>query len=126
MGQVGHTFTTASPVHAAKLMDDKGNEFLRIYEYERCKNIFWHIDFHLPHGAKELSVYVRIINDSEAPVPMYYWTNIAAPETLQSRVFSSTSKVIYIDHQVKGFGLGDLPELPSVPNEDSSYPMSNT
>ncbi|WP_340003969.1 DUF5107 domain-containing protein [Paenibacillus sp. FSL K6-0276] len=32
VGQVGHTFTTASPVHAAKLMDDKGNEFLRIYE----------------------------------------------------------------------------------------------
>jgi len=123
VGQVGHTFTTASPVHAAKLMDDNGNEFLRIYEYERCKNIFWHIDFHLPQGAKELSVYVRIINDSKASVPMYYWTNIAAPETLQSRVFSSTSKVIYIDHQVMGFGLGDLPELPSVPNEDSSYPM---
>lgn len=48
IGHVGHTFTTCSPVHAAKLLDDNGNEFLRIFEYERCKNIFWQIDFHLP------------------------------------------------------------------------------
>lgn len=123
IGQVGHTFTTSSPVHAAKLTDDEGNEFLRIYEYERCKNVFWHIDFHLPQGAKELQIYVRIVNDRSDAVPMYWWTNIAVQETPQARVFSTTSEVIYIDHQVKGFGLGQLPNLPTVPDEDVSYPI---
>lgn len=123
IGQVGHTFTTCSPVHAAKLCDDEGNEFLRIYEYERCKNIFWHIDFHLPKGTDQLLFYVRMINDNKSPVPMYWWTNIAVKETAKSRVFSSTSEAIYIDPQQKGFGAGHLPHLPSVPNKDVSYPM---
>lgn len=123
VGQVGHAFTTCSPVHAAKLADDEGNEFLRIYEYERCKNVFWQIDFHLPRRAEQLSAYVRIINDNERPVPMYWWTNIAVEETPRARVFSGTGSVIYIDHHIKGYGAGELPYLPSVPGIDVSYPM---
>ncbi|WP_193726503.1 DUF5107 domain-containing protein [Paenibacillus guangzhouensis] len=123
IGQVGHTFTTCSPLHAAALKDEEGNEFLRLYEYERCKNIFWHIDCHLPPGAEQLAVYVRMVNDSDKPVPMYWWTNIAVEETQGARVFSSTSKVIYLDPEIKGFGLDDLPHLPSAPQVDASYPM---
>lgn len=123
IGQVGHTFTTCSPVHAAKLSDGEGNEFLRIYEYERCKNIYWHIDFHLPKGSDKILIYVRMINDNKGPIPMYWWTNIAVQETSKSRVFSSTSEVIYIEPQQKGFGVDTLPYLPSVPNTDVSYPM---
>lgn len=123
IGQVGHAFSTCSPVHAAKLNDSEGNDFLRIYEYERCKNIFWHIDFHLPQGSSELLVYVRMVNDNNSPVPMYYWTNIAVEETVKSRVFSTTSEVIYINTELKGHGLGHLPNLPSVPTADVTYPM---
>lgn len=123
IGQVGHTFTTCSPVHAAKLDDGEGNEFLRIYEYERCKNVFWKIDFHLPQDSEQLLIYVRMNNDNKEAVPMYWWTNMAVQETPEARIFSSTDNVIYIDHTIKGFGLGQLPELPSVPNEDASYPM---
>jgi len=123
IGQVGHTFTTCSPLHAAAVKDKDGHEFLRLYDYERCKNIFWHIDCHLPPGAEQLAVYVRMVNDSDKPVPMYWWTNIAVEETQDARVFSSTSKVIYLDMEVKGFGLDDLPHLPSAPQVDASYPM---
>lgn len=123
VGQVGHTFTTCSPVHAAKLRDEDGNEFLRIFEYERCKNVFWHLDFHLPKGSDKLFVYVRIINDNNKPVPMYWWTNIAVEETPRARVFSSTSDVIYMDQVLKGFGAAEMPDLPTVPGVDASYPM---
>jgi len=123
IGQIGHTFTTCSPLHAAAVKDEDGNEFLRLYEYERCKNIYWHIDCHLPPGAEQLAVYVRIVNDRDQPVPMYWWTNIAVEETHDARIFSSTSKVIYMDTEVKGFGLADLPHLPSAPQVDASYPM---
>ncbi|REE80145.1 uncharacterized protein DUF5107 [Paenibacillus taihuensis] len=124
IGHLGHTFTTCSPVHAAKLGDDEGNEFLRIYEYERCKNLFWHIDFHLPPGAEQLGVYVRIVNDQDAAVPMYWWTNTAVPETERARVFSGTGEVIYIDPTQKGYGADRLPYLPAVPEADVSYPMA--
>lgn len=123
IGQLGHTFSTSSPLHAAKLRDDEGNAFLRLYEYERCKNMFWHIDFHLPKGAEQLLVYVCMINDNPVSIPMYWWTNIAVEETEKSRVFSSTSEVIYIDHHVRGFGADHLPYLPTVPHADVSYPM---
>lgn len=124
IGQLGHTFTTSSPLHAAKLTDAAGNEFVRLYEYERCKNVFWHIDFHLPAGSDKLIVYVRIINDNDKAVPMYWWTNIAVEETPKCRVFSSTDEVIYIDHNVKGFGLGHLPHLPTVTEADVTYPLN--
>ncbi|BBI35447.1 DUF5107 domain-containing protein [Cohnella abietis] len=124
IGHVGHTYTTSSSVHTAKLLDDNGNEYIRIYEYERCKNIFWHIDFHLPTGAEQLQIYVRIINDNSSPVPMYWWTNIAVEETAKSRVFSSTNEAIYIENGLNGYGVGQLPYLPSVPNADASYTMN--
>lgn len=124
IGQVGHTFGTCSPMHAAKLVDADGHEFLRMYDYERCRNVFWQMDFHLPPGSEQLQLYVRIVNDNETSVPMYWWTNIAVAETPQARVFSGTDEVIYIDHGVKGFGLGRLPVLPTVPGADVSYPMN--
>ncbi|MHA6481818.1 DUF5107 domain-containing protein [Paenibacillus sp. strain BS8-2] len=124
IGQLGHTFGTCSPIHAAKLTDADGNAFLRMYDYERCKNVFWHLDFHLPPGSNELLLHVRIVNDNSESVPMYWWTNIAAKETPQARVFSGTDEVIYIDHSIKGFGRGKLPVLPTVSEADVSYPMN--
>ncbi|MFC5407057.1 DUF5107 domain-containing protein [Cohnella soli] len=124
IGQVGHTFGTCSPLHAAKLIDDDGNAFVRMYEYERCKNVFWQMDFHLPSGAEQLQVYVRIVNDNDQAVPMYWWTNIAVEETERARVFSASSEAIYIVPGLNGHGVGHLPELPSLPGRDASYPMN--
>ncbi|QNK55022.1 DUF5107 domain-containing protein [Paenibacillus sp. PAMC21692] len=124
IGQVGHAFTTTAPLHAAMLKDNDGNEFLRFYEYERCKNVFWHIDFHLPAGSDKLIAYVRIINDNDHSVPMYWWTNTAVEETEKARVFSTTDEVIFFDQRIKGFGHGVLPELATVPGEDVSYPIN--
>ncbi|MFD0671178.1 DUF5107 domain-containing protein [Cohnella sp. GCM10027633] len=124
IGHIGHTFTTSSPMHAAKLIDGDGNEFVRMYEYERMKNVFWHIDFHLPQGSEQLLVYVRIVNDNDKPVPMYWWTNIAVQETEGARVFSATDEAIYIEAGLQGHAFGKLPGLPSVPDADVSYPMS--
>ncbi|HAZ18624.1 MAG TPA: DUF5107 domain-containing protein, partial [Clostridiales bacterium] len=76
----------------AKMNDNKGNEFLRVYEYERCKGLFWHLDFHLPKGSELLYAYVRIVNMKNETVPMYWWTNIAVRETEKTRLFSNTSR----------------------------------
>ena len=124
MGQYGHTFGTCLPVHIAKLSDEDGNEFIRIYDYERTRNFYWAIDCHLPSGARNLRVHVRIINDRSEMTPMYWWTNIAVRETPKARVFGSTDDVIFVDQGFAGYGTGKLPYLPTVPGVDLSFPQN--
>lgn len=124
MGQYGHTFGTCAPVHIAKLTDDAGNEFIRIYDYERTRNFYWAMDCHLPSGAKNLRVHVRIINDRSEATPMYWWTNIAVRETAKARVFGSTDEVIFVDQGFAGYGTGKLPYLPTVADTDLSFPQN--
>ncbi|MDR3147688.1 MAG: DUF5107 domain-containing protein [Treponema sp.] len=97
VGQLGHTFTTCSPVFFARVRAQSGEEFLRIYEYERQKKVFWMVDVHLPDDSEFLQIHVRLINDQDEAVPMYWWTNIAVPEDPATRVFSSSGDVLYTD-----------------------------
>lgn len=69
-------------------------------------------------------VYVRMVNDTDRDIPMYWWTNISVEETAQSRGFSSAGEVIYIDPRIGGFGAGKMPYLPTVPESDISYPLN--
>ena len=131
VGVFGHCPHTCSPVFFAALTDGEGGEFLRIWEYERIRRVFWQIDFHLPRGARQLCAHVRIVNDASSAVPMYWWTNIAVPEKEGTRVFSGTDQVIFIrpasgsrPKAPRRFGRGRLPNLPSLPGRDASYPLS--
>jgi len=129
IGQLGHTFHTCSSVFAAVLDGNNGEKFLRIYEFERCKRLFWHIDFYLPEDSRVLYAYTRIVNPNLTDRPMYWWTNIAVPETLETRVFASAEEVIYLDQmgllsQGKGYGYAKMPVLPCLPGKDFSYPYS--
>jgi hypothetical protein len=65
IGHLGHTFTTCSPVFFARVTAKSGEEFLRVYEYERQKRVFWMLDFHLPEDSEFLRVHVRLINDQD-------------------------------------------------------------
>ncbi len=129
IGQLGHTFSTCEPMHVAKGVDAQGNEFVRTFEYERCKKLFWAIDFHLPKGAKQLAVYVKIINNRPENVPMYWWSNAAVNEDKGVRVFSGNNNVIFISESSnqgnqKGMAHGEIPYLSSLKGKDSSYPAN--
>lgn len=131
IGQLGHTFTTSDHLYAAICQDQAGNDFLRCYEYERCKGVYWQIDFHLAEKATYLAAYVRMINPKSRPVPFYWWTNIALAEENQVRVFSGNQEVIYIDPSsmaskdaVHKMSHGQLPYLASLPDRDASYPQN--
>ncbi|QQO08111.1 DUF5107 domain-containing protein [Breznakiella homolactica] len=95
ISQKGHTFTTCDSVFFALLKDETGTDFLRMYEYERQKKLFWQIDFHLPEGSAYLQAHVRIVNDRDTATPMYWWTNIAVPETERTRVFSASAETVF-------------------------------
>ncbi len=130
VSQFGHTYTTCSPVFCGLCLDADGREFLRIYEFEREKQLFWQIDAHLPPDSRCLLVHVRIINDDAFSKPMYWWTNIAVKEEKDCRVFSESDEVIYINPETLnigsgGFGHGKLPGLPTLKGVDASFPCNS-
>lgn len=124
LGQLGHSFTTCEPLFCCAMKDKEGNDFLRMFEYERCHNLFWHLDFHLPKGSRVLTLYARIINDRETQTSLYWWTNTAVQETKDTRIFSCTDEVIYLNMENLCYGKGQLPYLPVMPDTDATYPLN--
>ena len=121
IGRTGHTYHTCSPVFFEKCTDMEGDEFLRMFEYDRCEALCFEIEFRLPEGSDTLYANIKIHNTCEKAVPMYWWTNIAVRETVEMRILSATDEVIF-QNPKGGFGLGKMPFLASAPGKDSSFP----
>jgi len=129
IGQIGHTFLTMEDYFAVICKNEDGEEFLRFYEYERCKCVFIQMDFHLPSDSNQLIAHVRIQNTRDEAVPMYWWTNIAVQEERNVRVLSGTNKVICITYETcedkdsTHYFLHDsMPYLKALKGLDASYP----
>ncbi len=87
-GTIGHTPLTCAPMHAARVLGDDGVPVLRLYEFERLRRVVYQIDVHLPPGSETLFVHVRITNPNEHEIPMYWWSNIAVPQDVSTRVLA--------------------------------------
>ena len=128
VSQFGHSLQTCEPLFFAIVHGEE--DFLRMYEFERTKRIYYQIDFKLPEGSKNLYAHIKIINDENYRKPMYWWTNIAVREEKNIRIFSSTEDIVYIypdsvgstGNSVKKFGASKLPKTPFV--DDGSYPLN--
>ena len=124
IGNFGHTYTTCDNVYCAKLTDKEGNDFLRIYEFERNKSIFWQLDMHLPDNSEHLITHVRMVNPFTTDTTTYWWTNIAVPTTEKTRVIASEKKVIsFVDGTLM---YETLPSLEALPGVDPTYPENET
>lgn len=129
MAHFGHTFLSCDDVHFA-VVKNGADEFLRLYEYERAKGLYYQIDFHLPEESEHLLSYTKIFNITDMAIPLYYWSNIAVSELNKARVFSSTKEVIYIapyfndkGEMINTFSYGELPNLKGIEG-DVSYPRN--
>lgn len=80
VGIIGHTPFTTAPLYTAEIKNDKGNAVLRMYEYERIRKICYQMDFWLDEGDRFLNCRMRLVNDHDTVVPMYWWSNTAVPE----------------------------------------------
>ena len=126
IGQVGHTFTTCAPLFAAAITGADGEPGLRMYEFERCKRLFWQIDFYLPPGSPWLIAHTRIANPNDTDTATYWWTNIAVPEGRNVRVLAPARKAIYADFSSDDYELafGDLPNFPTLNGQDATYSLN--
>lgn len=83
-GIIGHTPFTCSQMYCAFVNGKNGEDVLRFYEFERVREIYYQIDFWLDENR--LMTAVRIENQNNAVVPMYWWSNMATPEYKGGRV----------------------------------------
>jgi hypothetical protein len=88
IGTIGHTPTTCEPLHAARVLQPDGTPVLRMYEFERLREVVFQVDAWLPEGSSVLLVHVRILNPSDVGTPMYWWSNIAVPQADDVRVLA--------------------------------------
>ena len=123
IGNIGHTYTTCDNVFCAILKDGDGNDFLRIYEFERLKSIFWQADFHLPEGSPYLICHVKMVNPFDTDTTTYWWSNVAVPDTGKTRVLSSGKNVISF---TGGCDYERLPYIDAMPGADVTYPSNAT
>lgn len=121
-GTIGHAVTTCDNVFTAILKDDEGNDFIRIYEFERIKNGFWQVDLHLPDGSPQLISHVKLFNPFDKATTTYWWTNIAVTDDFKTRVLASNKMVI--SYAGGNCCYDRLPEIRQMPGIDATYPAN--
>ena len=80
IGIISHSAYTCDTMYTAVTKLDDGTPVLRMYQYERIRNVIYQMDFFLPEKSKVLYARIRVTNPSLQITPMYWYTNIAVPE----------------------------------------------
>ncbi len=109
MGVRGHTPMTLSPMFVATAKLDDGQPVLRMYEWERIRQAPYQMDFFAPDGSDFLMVRVRIVNPNDHMIPMYWWSNMALPETEDTRILTPADSCLAYGYSGKGVVLRDMP-----------------
>jgi tetratricopeptide (TPR) repeat protein len=120
IGMIGHSPLTCSPVFAGRVERDDGTPILRLYEWERIRQVPFQIDAYLPPGSLMLLVLIRIINPHDHEIPMYWWSNMAIPETPDTRVIVPANSAYSYGYE--GEGLRVIP-VPNYAGQDITYPI---
>lgn len=80
IGATGHSTLACAPLHAARVTAPDGTPMLRLWEWERLRDLPFQVDLWLPDGSDFLYVGVRVRNPHEKAAPLYWWSNTAVPE----------------------------------------------
>ncbi|MFF3612971.1 DUF5107 domain-containing protein [Streptomyces sp. NPDC002580] len=120
IGATGHTTLSCSPVHAARVPAPDGGEMLRLWEWERLRDLPFQVDLWLPDGSDFLYVGVRVRNPHEKAAPLYWWSNIAVPE--ERRVLAPAEEAYHFGYERR---LRRVP-VPTYDGIDRTYPLKST
>lgn len=119
LGSTGHTTLTCEPLHAAHVTGPDGTPVLRLWEWERTRDLVQQVDLWLPADSPWLCVGVRVRNPNAFDVPAYWWSNTAVPQAPGTRVVVPADRAWH-------YGYGRRLELVDVPHHggvDLTYPM---
>ena len=97
---------------------EDGTPVLRMYEFERIRQVVQQMDFFLPEGSKVLFARNRIINPRTEVIPMYWWSNIALPETPDTRVIVNADTAYMAENKLC------VKEITTYNDADCTYPIN--
>lgn len=109
VGTIGHSPFTCSPIFAARVEGDDGTPILRLYEWERIRQVAFQIDACLPDGSPVLYILCRIRNPHDHEIPMYWWSNIAVPESADTRVLVPAETAYRFGYEGEGLRVVPVP-----------------
>ncbi|WP_030218292.1 DUF5107 domain-containing protein [Streptomyces bikiniensis] len=120
-GATGHGALSCSPLHAAAVRAPDGGPMLRLWEWERLRDLPFQVDLWLPEGSDFLRVGVRIRNPHERPAPVYWWSNTAVPE--DRRILAPADEAWHHGYE-RGLDRVSVPADDT--GTDRSYPLNST
>lgn len=92
IGVIGHTPYTTAPLYTAVIETQTGAPVLRMYEYERIRKVPYQMDFWMEEEDRVLNCRMRIVNENNEVIPMYWWSNMAVPEYEDGRIVVPAEK----------------------------------
>ena len=122
LGTTGHTALTCSPVHAAALEFPDGAPGLRIYEWERMRELVYQLDFRLGPRSRRLAVDITVTNPNDHAVPVYWWSNVAVASSPGTRVVIPSRSAYEFTYARR---LRRVP-VPGPGGPDLTYPLAAT
>ena len=127
VGIKGHNPLTCSPVHAAVDKTPDG-EVLRLYEFERIRGVVYSVSAWVKEDSPVLFIRCRIENLSDEAKNMYWWSNIAVPETAADR-YHGTRIIVPAEESFLSFYnadhyVVDKTKIPDCGGIDVSYPAN--
>jgi len=120
LGWTGHWPYTCSPLFAARTWLPDGTPALRMWEWERVRQVPLQIDAWLPDGSPVLFVRVGIRNPHRDIVPMYWWSNIAVEQHTDTRVLVPAARALSFDYRNNTHYCKHVPCAPG--GVDGTYP----
>ncbi|MFI1398293.1 DUF5107 domain-containing protein [Streptomyces sp. NPDC020681] len=119
IGATGHTTLSCAPMHAAVVQGPDGTDMVRLWEWERLRDLPFQVDLWLPVDSDFLHVGVRIRNPHERPAPVYWWSNIAVEEHPTTRVLAPADEAWHFGYERS---LRRVP-VPEFDDADRTYPL---
>ena len=121
VGIKGHNPLTCSPLHAVIDRTPDG-EVLRLYEYERIRKVVYSVSAWVDRDSPVLFIRCRIENLSDEEKYMYWWSNIAVPETKGTRIIVPASEAFLSFYNADHYKIDKIP----IPDSgiDVSYPSN--
>ena len=115
----GHTPLTCSAMHCERIDE----ETVKFFEFERIRKVNYCITAYLPKDSQTLYIRPRIENTSDEERYMYWWSNIAFPETQRTRVIVPAHSAIHCSYQENHYVV-DKTTVPISRGTDVSYSMN--
>ena len=123
VGIKGHNPLTCDPYFARIAKTADSQEVLQMYEYERIRGLVFGIEAYLPEDSKVLYIRDFVENVSGSDTWSYWWSNIAVPETKDTRVLVPTTRS-FLSTYDEGHYVLDKVDIPYINGVDVSRPTN--